>query len=103
MSLTVNATLRTVALWVAAGAAVLSVACAAPALAVPTPGAGSASDAFTELATEGYDVEINWLEGHPNVPLAECRVNAIHDLNSSPPSTTTLNTVYLDVQCPNAK
>jgi hypothetical protein len=95
---------RLAAAWVlVTGAVALSLAAAPLAGAYPTPGAGSASDAIAELQNEGYDVEINWLEGHPNVPLAECRVDEIHDPNTLPLSTTTLNTVYVDVQCPNAK
>jgi hypothetical protein len=93
----------TVALCAAAAAVVVSGATAPLAAADPTPGAGSASEAIGELRTEGYDVQVNWLEGHPNVPLSECRVNDIHNPNSGPLDTTMLNTVYVDVECPNAK
>jgi hypothetical protein len=85
----------------AASIAVAPPAAADPAL--PVPGSGSASDAINQLQVAGYDVQVNWLEGRPNVPLRECSVIGIHDPNLGPPSTTSLSTVYVDVTCPNAK
>jgi hypothetical protein len=64
------------------------------------------------MFTAGYNVSINWLEGHPNVPLKECKVTGISGLNGSTTSTdimmmlmepTEFDTVYVDVACPNAK
>ena len=69
----------------------------------PTAGAESASATVMDLQAQGYDVVINWLQGHPNVPLSECRVNGINNPNSGVPDSSTLSTVYVDIACPNAK
>jgi hypothetical protein len=45
-------------------------------------------------------VVINYLQGHPNVPLSECHVNTI---NNPGHMTSEPSTVYVDVVCPNAK
>jgi len=45
----------------------------------PRAGAESASATVMDLQAQGFDVVINWLQGHPNVPLAECRVNGINN------------------------
>jgi peptidoglycan hydrolase-like protein with peptidoglycan-binding domain len=105
--MTKSATMGAFALWVAAAAATASVVAAPIAAAdsatLPVPGTSSASEALQELNADGYNVMINWLEGHPNVPLSECQVNAIHDPNSSPVGPSTFQTIYVDVTCPNAK
>jgi hypothetical protein len=71
----------------------------------PLPQAGSTSADLTISAFQnaGYDVQINWVQGHPNVPLNECKVNDIHNPNGAMASIMMLSTVYLDVTCPNAK
>ena len=69
----------------------------------PTAGSESASATVMDLKDQGFDVVINWLQGHPNVPLGECRVNGINNPNTMPPNASTLSTVYVDVLCPNAK
>jgi hypothetical protein len=69
----------------------------------PRAGAESASATVMDLQAQGFDVVINWLQGHPNVPLAECRVNGINNPGNAVPNTSTLSTVYVDVLCPNAK
>jgi hypothetical protein len=56
-----------------------------------------------DLQAQGFDVVINFLQGHPNVPLSECHVNAINNPNGAAPNPSTLSTVYVDVACPNAK
>jgi hypothetical protein len=40
-----------------------------------------------QLQTAGYNVSIKWLEGHPNVPLKECKLTGISGLNGSTTST----------------
>jgi len=67
----------------------------------PTAGSESASATVMDLEAQGYDVVINLLQGHPNVPLSECRVNGIN--NPSHMATASESTVYVDVLCPNAK
>lgn len=99
-------------LWaVVVGATVLLVAAptaAATDQILPTAGNGPADVAIQQLQSAGFQVSINWLEGHPNVPLKECLVTGISGLNAA----TTVNdvakpgqldTVYVDVSCPNAK
>jgi hypothetical protein len=69
--------------------------------AFPAAGSESASATVTDLEAQGYDVVINWLQGHPNVPLSECKVNGIN--NPSHMAAAAESTVYVDVLCPNAK
>ena len=105
--MTKSAKMRALVLWVAAAGATASVVAAPIAAAetptLPEPGAGSASDAIDHLKADGFNVMINWLEGHPNVPLSECQVNALHDPSSSPVDPSSFPTIYVDVTCPNAK
>ena len=93
----------TLATWLLCAGAAASVAAAPIASADPVfPRAGteSASATVMDLEAQGFDVVINYLQGHPNVPLSECRVNTINN-----PSHMTLepSTVYVDIVCPNAK
>jgi hypothetical protein len=67
----------------------------------PVAGAESASATIDDLEAQGYDVRINWVSGVSSVPLSWCKVTAIHNPNHSPPSENTLETVYVDVSCPN--
>jgi hypothetical protein len=105
--MTKSAKMGAVVLWMAAAGSAASVAAAPIAVAdsatLPVPGAGPASEAIQDLQADGHNVMINWLEGHPNVPLSECQVNAIHDPSSSPVGPSSFETIYVDVTCPNAK
>ena len=104
---------RNVVLWAVAAGAAVSVAAAPIAAAdtiLPVPGNGPASDAIQQVQAAGYNVSINWLEGHPNVPLSECKVTGISGLRVTMTSTDMLlmepagvDTAYVDVTCPNAK
>jgi hypothetical protein len=77
---------------------------AAPqALADPQAGSASADIIVGELTASGFDTQINYLQGNPNVPLKECRVDAIRNPNGPMASMIMLSTVYVDVSCPNAK
>jgi hypothetical protein len=67
----------------------------------PVAGAESASDTIDDLQAQGYDVQINWVNGYPRVPLSECWVRAIHNPDRSGQPPTTFTTVYVDVSCPN--
>ncbi len=98
---------------VASAAVALAVAPAAAAAppSLPTPGDGPASIAVQQLQSAGYNVSINWLEGHPNVPLSECKVTGISGLRVSMTQTDGMtlmeparfDTAYVDIVCPNAK
>jgi hypothetical protein len=68
---------------------------------IPAAGSESASATVADLESEGFDVVVNFLQGHPNVPLSECRVNGID--NPSHMVAPAQSTVYVDVLCPNAK
>jgi len=67
----------------------------------PTAGTQSASATVMDLESQGFEVVINFLQGQPNVPLSECRVNGINNPSHMVPAA--LSTVYVDVLCPNAK
>jgi hypothetical protein len=69
--------------------------------ALPTAGSESASATIMDIEAQGFDVVVNFLQGHPNVPLSECRVNGINNPNHMVPAEQ--STVYVDVLCPNAK
>ena len=69
----------------------------------PSAGSDSASATVMDLKAQGFDVVINFLQGQPNVPLSECRVNGINNPSKAAPNPSTLSTVYVDVLCPNAK
>ena len=91
--------------WLVTGGAVVAIAAAPVAAAdpvFPTAGAESASATVNDLQAQGFNVTINYLQGRPNVPLTECRVNAINN-PSAPTAMPSTVTVYVDVLCPNAK
>ena len=100
---TIISALKPISWLICAGAAV-SIA-AAPIAgaddAFPTAGSESAGATVMDLEAQGFDVVVNFLQGHPNVPLSECRVNTINNPNHMTPAT--MSTVYVDVACPNAK
>ena len=90
--------------WIMSAGAAASIAAAPIASAddvFPTAGSESATATVMDLEAQGYDVVINLLQGHPNVPLSECRVNGIN--NPSHMAAAAESTVYVDVLCPNAK
>jgi len=101
--------------WALVAGAAVSLAAAPPAAAdviLPRAGDGPADVAIQQLQAAGYTVSVNWLEGHPNVPLRECTVTGISGLNGSTTSNDVMTmliapnefeTVYVDVSCPNAK
>jgi hypothetical protein len=104
------------ACWAIVAGAALSLAAAPSAAAsdpiLPRPGDGPADVAVQQLQSAGYNESINWLEGHPNVPLSECKVTGISGLSGSTTPTDVMmmlmepaefDTVYVDISCPNAK
>ncbi|WP_135355673.1 hypothetical protein [Mycolicibacterium sp. NCC-Tsukiji] len=114
MSNTVTPSWGKAARWTVIAGAALAFAAAPNASAnppiLPTPGDGPASTAVQELQSAGYNVSINWLEGHPNVPLSECKVTSISGLRVTMQADgmtlmepARFDTAYVDISCPNAK
>ncbi|MBI3215047.1 MAG: hypothetical protein HYZ38_14565 [Mycobacterium sp.] len=86
-----------------AGSLVAATAVAAFALAptaaadpstVPTPGSEPAAATIEDLSKQGYNVDLNWLNGSYGVPLNQCSVTAIQ--------TPDRHTANVDVSCPPA-
>ncbi|HZA10708.1 hypothetical protein [Mycobacterium sp.] len=88
--------------WIAAqAAAAISLAPVVAADPVwPIAGAESASATIADLRAQGYDVQINWVNGKTTTPLWLCRVTWINNPDRSPGSEATFTTVYVDVVCP---
>lgn len=78
---------------------IASVAAAEP--VYPFAGAENAQATIDDLGAQGYDVQINWVSGIPEVSLYRCKVTAIHNPNHEPPTEHSFETVYVDVSCPN--
>lgn len=66
----------------------------------PFAGAESAAATIEDLEAQGYNVQINWVNGHSTRPLSQCAVPAIHNPNRSGEPPETFTTVYVDVSCP---
>lgn len=71
---------------------------AAPALAdpiiIPTAGSESAAATIGDLDDLGFDVQINYENGVPNVALSQCTVtdiNTVGSAGSQPIATVTIN------------
>ncbi|WP_029372015.1 hypothetical protein [Mycobacterium sp. UM_WWY] len=79
----------------------ISLGYAAGAAADPRAGAQSAADTIGDLTAQGYNVQINWVSGVSNEPLARCKVTAVHNPDRSPGAVPANTTVYVDVSCPN--
>lgn len=104
MPTTITCKSATVATWFVCAGAAASIAIAPVAGAddvFPTAGSESASATVADLEAQGYQVVVDFLQGHPNVPLSECRVNGIDNPSHMVPVEQL--TVYVDVACPNAK
>lgn len=82
-----------------AGAAVLS-AVAPIALAdppdIPEPGSESAGQTVQDLQNQGYQVQLNWVNGSPNAPLSQCSVTDIDTAGSAGSQPL----AYVSVDCP---
>jgi hypothetical protein len=82
----------------AASIAVAPIASADPGW--PVAGAESAADTVRDLQSQGYNVQINWVNGISRGDLSRCSVRAIYNPDRSaispPPQATT---VYVDVDC----
>jgi hypothetical protein len=82
-------------LLVCAGAAAAPLAAADPAL--PQPGSEDASATISDYESVGYEVQVQYNNGLPDVDLSQCWVNTI---NRNDAKTGGLRTVYMDVECP---
>lgn len=80
---------------IAAAIAVAPIAAADPAL--PEPGSEDASATISDLEARGYDVQVQYTNGLPDVDLDQCWVNTI---NTNAANAGGLRTVYVDVECP---
>lgn len=87
---------RIAALISAVAASVILAPTASADPALPQPGSENASATIGDLQALGYDVQINYDNGVPNVDLSQCWVNSIN----TAAATGTLKTVYVDVECP---
>ena len=106
MNMTTYFKRKHLAAWLLAGGAVAAAIAAAPVAQADQvfPAAGSESVGATvgDLKAQGFSVVINYLEGHPDVPLSECHVTGIN--NPSPPTADPSTvTVSVDVECPNER
>ncbi|MBV9089194.1 MAG: hypothetical protein JO044_04705 [Mycobacteriaceae bacterium] len=63
---------------------------------LPVAGSENASDTLNDLTAQGYDVQINWVNGYPHVSLSQCWVNSINTADA----TGSLRTAYVDIECP---
>jgi hypothetical protein len=66
----------------------------------PVAGAEDARATIADLQAQGYNVQINWVNGTSNVPLYLCHVTGINNPDRSRASEATFTTVYVDVVCP---
>lgn len=79
----------------AAPIALAPIAAADPAL--PQPGSEDASATISDYEAQGYEVQVQYTNGVPDVDLSQCWVNTI---NSADAKAGGLRTVYMDVECP---
>lgn len=78
----------------------LAVLLAPPALAdppsIPQPGSESAAATIGDLDDAGYDVQTQFENGSPNVPLSQCTVTAINTVGSAGSQPL----AYVTINCP---
>lgn len=81
-------------------AAAVSMALAPGALAdppnIPEPGSESAAATIGDLDSAGYDVQIQYENGAPNVPLSQCTVTDINTAGSA----GSQGVAYVTINCP---
>lgn len=78
--------------------AVAPIAAADPPL--PQPGSESASATIRDIKAQGYNVQINWVGGSPDVSLSQCTVTGVNPVDASG-APGTLKTVIIAIECPN--
>lgn len=80
----------------------LAIAVAGFALAgvtAPAANAHGADAVVRDLESEGYLVQINWLNGQNGQQMSYCTVVRVNNPSSSEPNPG--DTVYVDITCPN--
>lgn len=82
------------------GVVAVSIALAPPAVAdppnIPEPGSESAAATIGDLDSAGYDVQVQYENGAPNVPLSQCTVT---DINTAGPAGSQ-GIAYVTINCP---
>ena len=80
--------------------AAASIALAAPAVAdppnIPEPGSESAAATISDLDAAGYDVNLQFENGAPNVGLSQCTVTDINTAGAAGSQAT----AYVTINCP---
>jgi hypothetical protein len=83
-------------------AAVLLVGGTTVAIAAAPPAGASGADAvIANLQSEGYDVQINWVNGFDTQQLSDCTVTGVDNPDHSGAAPKPGDTVYVNVTCPN--
>lgn len=85
---------------VSIGAAAVSIVLAPLAVAdppnIPEPGSESAAATIGDLDSAGYDVQVQYENGAPNVPLSQCTVTDINTVGSA----GSQGLAYVTINCP---
>ena len=85
---------------VSIGAAAVSIVLAPLAVAdppnIPEPGSESAAATIGDLDSAGYDVQVQYENGAPNVPLSQCTVTDINTAGSAGAQ----GLAYVTINCP---
>ena len=69
--------------------------------AAPLAGASGADAVIANLKAEGYDVQINWVNGFDTQQLPDCTVTGVDNPDHSGAAPKPGDTVYVNVTCPN--
>ena len=70
-------------------------------LGAPIASASGADAIIADLQGQGYNVQINWLNGFDTKPLSTCTVTNVNNPDHSGAPMTPGDTIYVDVRCPN--
>jgi hypothetical protein len=69
--------------------------------AAPVAAAAGADATIADLQSQGYIVQINWINGYNTKPLSTCTVTNVNNPDRSGAAPQPGATVYVDVRCPN--
>ncbi|MDF2848448.1 MAG: hypothetical protein K0R97_2430 [Oerskovia sp.] len=67
----------------------------------PSASASGADAIIADLQSQGYLVQINWINGYDTKPLSQCTVTGINNPDHSGAPMKVGDNVYVDVRCPN--
>lgn len=90
--------MRTRRVWVAS---LLGAGMAAALAVAPSASASGADAIIADLQSQGYLVQINWINGYDTKPLSQCTVTGINNPDHSGAPMKVGDNVYVDVRCPN--